>query len=287
MPWASISIGQAVALTTGKGQARVHRADLVGRPHHAGPAQPAAGRRPTRPPPRAASVWSRRDPGTSSHPLSGFPRERRSTSSVTTPSPGIDRLLVRPPAASHRHVSTYGAFVSHCLPSRRARVDAALAPTGSAPPRLDRPVPQSGCGSSGRNRSTANGAEAPTSGSSSPTNGRRANNSAATLAELIIETVRYFLSRIYAKSAPPSTFQLLAGPPPRGPTSGRTGSAIEPRTRYHTDTTELQWEYISDAVTKLIVDDADYAKSDGSRHSSIASHRSAGPGPLDPPHQDR
>ncbi len=77
---------------------------------------------------------------------------------------------------------------------------------------------------------------------------------------------------------------MWGGPPEAGgPTSGRTGSAIEPRTRYHTDTTELQWEYLSDAVTSSIVNDAnnpDYAKSDGSRHSSIASPRSAGPGPT-------
>jgi hypothetical protein len=72
----------------------------------------------------------------------------------------------------------------------------------------------------------------------------------------------------------------------RGPDQRRTGSAIEPRTRYHTETSELQWKYISDVVTKSIVNYAYNAKSDGSRHSSIASHsraafvpRSAGPGP--------
>lgn len=92
-----------------------------------------------------------------------------------------------------------------------------------------------------------------------------------TLAELILETVRYFSSRIYAKSAPPSTFQLWAGPP----------QARGPHTRYHTETRELQWEYISDAVTKSIVDDADNAKSDGRRVDRSHPTRSAGPGPLD------
>jgi len=37
----------------------------------------------------------------------------------------------------------------------------------------------------------------------------------------------------------------------------------------HTETKELQWEYLSGAGTKSIVDNADNAKSDGRRRSSI------------------
>jgi hypothetical protein len=91
--------------------------------------------------------------------------------------------------------------------------------------------------SNGRDRSTANGAETPTNGSSSPTNGEGPHNSAAALAELILETVRCFSSDIYAKSAPPSTFQLWAGP---APARGRPVGALDRHYRHLRDITLSQ-----------------------------------------------
>ena len=83
-----------------------------------------------------------------------------------------------------------------------------------------------------------------------------------TLAELILQTVQCFSPIIYAECAPRARFNGGLAYASRRPTSGRTGSAIKTRTRYHTETRELQWEYLSGAATKSIVDEADILEVD-------------------------
>jgi hypothetical protein len=171
------------------------------------------------------------------------------------------------------HVSTYGAFRALRLPPRRARVGAALAPPDRRHRTLPRPAGATvGLRSNGRNRSTANGVEAPTNGSSWPTNGGGSHNYVPTLAEPILRTVQYFSPTFHGMCAPARS--MVGRPAQAGVPAGAPDRSSRHARDIHTETKGLQWEYLSDAATRSTMDNADIlevddAKRDSRRRGSI------------------